>query len=334
MSALGERLLASLIDGRLHSGEELAAQLSVTRTTVWNLVGDLRGRGIEIASIDRRGYRLPAPVELLDAGAMRAAAAEFGATLPDGLEIAFEVDSTNTQLFDATPVLPGEPRVLFAELQTAGRGRRERSWLAPFGSGLTFSVGWSFADTPPDFPALTLALGVAVVRQLRAAGATDVGLKWPNDIVAVAGKLGGLLTQVKQESGGPAYVVAGLGLNVALPEPVRARILAAGGAAPVSLGSCADALPSRNALAARLVHGLVAALAEFSRTGFATFAAEWVAFDRLQGHSVRVEQAHGHRDGVVRGIDRDGALLLETAETVERILSGDIRVRRLEETGA
>ena len=76
------------------------------------------------------------------------------------------------------------------------------------------------------------------------------------------------------------------------------------------------------------------ALAEFSRTGFATFAADWIAFDRLQGHSVRVEQAHGHRDGVVRGIDRDGALLLETAETVERILSGDIRVRRLEGTGA
>ena len=334
MSVLGERLLTRLVDGRLHSGEELAAQLAVTRTTVWNIVGELRSRGIGIESVDRRGYRLPAGVELLDAAAMRAAAADFGATLPGELEVAFEVDSTNTRLFALTPAPSAGPRVLFAELQTAGRGRRERSWLAPFGAGLTFSVGWSFAETPPDFPALTLALGVAVVRQLRAAGATHVGLKWPNDIVAAAGKLGGLLTQVKQEAGGPAYVVAGLGLNVALPDGVRARVVDSGGVAPVGLDSCAARLPPRNALAARVVHGLVSALAEFGRTGFATFAAEWLAFDQLQGQAVRVEQAHGHRDGVVRGIDRDGALLLETAGVVERILSGDIRVRRLAETGA
>jgi BirA family biotin operon repressor/biotin-[acetyl-CoA-carboxylase] ligase len=160
-----------------------------------------------------------------------------------------------------------------------------------------------------------------------------IGLKWPNDIVAAAGKLGGLLTQVRQEAGGPAYVVAGLGLNVTLPEQVRARIVEAGGVAPLSLTSCAAALPGRNALAARLVHGLVSALGEFGRTGFTTFAADWLAFDHLQGQAVRVEQAHGHRDGVVRGIDRDGALLLETAGVVERILSGDIRVRRLAETG-
>jgi BirA family biotin operon repressor/biotin-[acetyl-CoA-carboxylase] ligase len=334
MSALGERLLAGLVDGRLHSGEELAAQLDVTRTTIWNLVGELRDKGVDVESVDRRGYRLPGPVELLDAAPMRAAAGALGIALPEDLVVAFEVDSTNTALFDAAPLAGAEPRVLIAELQLAGRGRRGRSWLAPFGSGLTFSIGWSFVDTPPDFPALTLALGVAVVRELHAIGARAVGLKWPNDIVTADGKLGGLLTQARQESGAAAYAVAGLGLNVSLPEHVRARVVESGGVAPIDLGSCVDSPPSRNALAARLVNGLVTAFAEFGRSGFTTFVEDWHEFDRLRGHAVRIEQAHGHRDGIVRGIDRDGALLLESAGAIDRIVAGDVRVRPTPESAA
>jgi BirA family biotin operon repressor/biotin-[acetyl-CoA-carboxylase] ligase len=334
MSAMLERLLAHLVDGRLHSGEELAAQLDVTRTTIWNLVGELRDKGVDVASVDRRGYRLPEPVELLDADAMRAAAAELGMPLPRDLAVAFAVDSTNVELFDAAPHAHPEPRILFAELQLAGRGRRGRSWLAPFGSGLTFSIGWSFVDTPPDFSALTLALGVAVVRELSRIGARGIGLKWPNDLVATGGKLGGLLTQARQESGAATYAVVGLGLNVSLSERVRAQVVESGGVAPIDLGSCSDSLPSRNALAARLVSGLVRALEEFGRTGFTTFIDDWREFDRLRGQAVRIEQAHGPRDGVVRGIDRDGALLLESAGAVSRIVSGDVRVRLVPDTAA
>jgi BirA family biotin operon repressor/biotin-[acetyl-CoA-carboxylase] ligase len=334
MSALAARLLSRLADARLHSGEELAAELQVTRTTVWNLVGELRDKGIDVDSIDRRGYRLPAPVELLDATTMRAAAAARGVALPADLTVAFELESTNTELFDAKRAQPG-PSVLFAELQRAGRGRRGRSWLAPFGSGLTFSIGWPYVDTPPDFSALTLALGVAIVRELRSAGARAVGLKWPNDIVTADGKLGGLLTQARQESGAAAYAVAGLGLNISLPEGIRTRVVESGGIAPVDLRSAMDSLPSRNALAARLVHALVAAFAEVGRTGFATFIDDWHEFDRLRGHAVHIEQAHGPRDGIVRGIDRDGALLLESAAgAVDRILSGDVRVRLTPECSA
>jgi BirA family biotin operon repressor/biotin-[acetyl-CoA-carboxylase] ligase len=335
MSALAARLLARLADGRLHSGEELAGELDVTRTTVWNLVGELREKGVDVESVDRRGYRLPAAVELLDAAAMRAAAAAGGWTLPAALVVAFEVDSTNTELFAPASSVPAEPRVLFAELQRAGRGRRGRSWHAPFGSGLTFSIGWPFVDTPPDFPALTLALGVAVARGLRAAGARGVGLKWPNDIVTADGKLGGLLTEARQESGASAYSVAGLGLNLSLPQGAARLVVESGGVMPADLQSCMDMLPSRNALAARLVHSLVDAFEQFGRSGFAAFIDDWRELDRLRGCQVRIEQARGVREGTVRGIDPDGALLLESATgAVERIVSGDVRVRISPERGA
>jgi len=324
VSATTERLLGLLADGGQHSGEELAARLGVTRATVWNAVGDLRAKGIEIISIDRRGYRLPERVELLDLKAMRRAAPE-GAALPDDVEIAFELESTSSRLFDELPARA--PRVLLAELQTAGRGRRGRQWIAPFGSGLTFSSAWSYAETPADLQALTLAIGVAVASALHELGAHDVGLKWPNDLVTVRGKLGGLLTQLRHEPGGPAYVVTGLGLNLRLPERSRARIDALGGLVPTDLAASVDPLPGRNAIAALLIVRMTEALGRFGHTGFAPLIEAWNRIDALAGRRVRVQQADGWIDGVARGVDPDGALVIESAGQRTRVHSGDVSVR-------
>jgi BirA family biotin operon repressor/biotin-[acetyl-CoA-carboxylase] ligase len=131
MTARVEALLALLADGSLHSGAELAAQLGVSRAAVWKLVGELRSRGIAVDSLPRRGYRLPAPVELLNAQLIVGAAATQRQALRGDVEVLFEIDSTNTYLYAAAPPPPGSARVAFAEIQHAGRGRRGRSWLAP-----------------------------------------------------------------------------------------------------------------------------------------------------------------------------------------------------------
>ena len=224
MSPTAPRLLVLLCDGRLHSGAQLAAALGVSRAAVWKLVGELRKAGVAIESLSRRGYRLPAPVELLDAARMRAEARTHEHRLPDALAVHFLTDSTNEHLHAAPPPPPGVARVAFAELQSAGRGRRGRSWIAPFGSGLTFSIAWTFAETPADLPALGLALGVAIAKVLRGLGAQSLTLKWPNDLLHDGRKLGGLLTQLRQEAGGAATVVAGLGLNLVLPADARLAI--------------------------------------------------------------------------------------------------------------
>ena len=186
MSASAERLVRLLADGEMHSGERLAADLGVTRAAVWKTVAELRERGVAVASHERRGYQLEQSVELLDLQSLRRSAAAAGIELPAATEVFFELGSTNEYLHAAVAPLPAAPRLVFAELQTAGRGRRGREWLAPFGSGLTFSIGWTFAEMPADLSALSLALGVCTVRVLRALGAADVQLKWPNDIVPVS----------------------------------------------------------------------------------------------------------------------------------------------------
>jgi len=333
MSPTAPRLLGLLCDGSLHSGAQLAAALGVSRAAVWKLVGELRAAGVAIDSLSRRGYRLSAPVELLDAARMRAHACEQGRRLPDELEVHFLIDSTNDHLYAAPPPTPGAARVAFAELQSAGRGRRGRRWIAPFGSGLTFSISWTFAETPADLPALGLALGVAIAKVLSGLGAQRLSLKWPNDLLHDGRKLGGLLTQLRQESGGAATVVAGLGLNLALPDAARNAIEAVDTPDHPALavadlaGATPQGLPSRNLIASRLVLGLEDALREFATVGFTGFAHEWAALDALRGAPVRVHQGSERFEGTARGTDRDGALLVESAGRVLRVFSGDVSVR-------
>jgi BirA family transcriptional regulator, biotin operon repressor / biotin---[acetyl-CoA-carboxylase] ligase len=328
MRRRSEALLALLADGALHSGADLAARLGVSRAAVWKLVGELRSLGVLVESLPRSGYRLSRPVELLDAPRIREALAAHGWQLGERLELLFEVGSTNTYLYDATVPAPGRPRVALAELQRAGRGRRGRSWLAPFGSGLTLSVGWTFAEAPPGLPALGLAVGVGVAEALQSIGVADARVKWPNDLVWQGRKLGGLLLQLRSEAGGPASVVAGLGINVALPQEARDS-LATPGAQPVA--DLAEALehrlPGRNELAAVLAAAVLGTFDEFARAGYAAFASRWTALDALAGARVRVAQADCDVDGVASGTDADGALLVRVAGELHRFHSGDVSLR-------
>jgi len=323
-----QRLLALLADGALHSGGQLAAELGVTRAAVWKLVADLRELGIDVRSRDRRGYELPAPVELLDAERMQRAARDAGWPLSVQPEVLFDVGSTNTWLYDAPPPPPGRPRLVFAELQHAGRGRRGRTWLAPFGSGLTFSIAWTFEDTPAGLSAFSLAMGVQAVRGLHRLGASSVRLKWPNDLLVGAQKLGGLLAQLRSESGGPACVVVGLGLNLDLPPAARAAIDGPEASPVCDLreAMCGQ-LPSRNAVAASVAAAMLEGLARFAADGFAPFADAWSELDALKDAPVRIVQGAGTLEGVARGVDRDGALRVEHGGRIERFVAGDVSLR-------
>ena len=329
------RLIALLADGALHSGVQLAAELGVSRAAVWKQVADIRSLGIDVQSLDRRGYRLPARIELIDDERIRAIAVAERWPLECELESLFEIDSTNDFLYAAAAPAPGHARLVFAEWQRAGRGRRGRAWLAPFGSGLTFSIGWTFADMPADLSALSLVMGVQVVCGLRRLGARQASLKWPNDIVVQGRKLGGLLTQLRSEAGGPAYVVVGLGLNLDLPPAARAAIDAPGVVPVCDLREALEgAAPERNRTAASVSSAMLEGLARFARDGFAPFAAEWDALDSLHGAAVRIVQGSGAIEGTARGVDPDGALRLERDGRIERYVSGDVSLRVAVEDGA
>src|SRR5690606_2169756 len=156
---------------------------------------------IEIQSIPRQGYRLPHAVDLFDRVAIETAASARARQALVRTDVLLDVDSTNRFVMEIEePLEAGRAQLCVAELQNAGRGRRGRSWTAPFGGSLCMTLGWQFAEAPPTFTALSLAVGVAVVKALRSLGASEVALKWPNDLIWHGRKLGGILIEMRGES--------------------------------------------------------------------------------------------------------------------------------------
>lgn len=325
-------LLLLLAGGELHSGESLATELGQTRAAVWKGVERLRALGIEVQAHARRGYRLPVPVEMLDAERLLRELQEPCRARLRRLEVLFEVDSTNTRLMKSPPPPYGYADVCIAELQNAGRGRLGRRWLAPFGSGIAMSVSWAFSDGARALPALSLGVGVAVARALARIGAAQMNLKWPNDIWYRDRKVGGVLVEIRAEAGGPAQVVIGVGINVSVPAAERSKMEASGARVAAVEDACATP-PSRNRIAGALLDELLGMLCEFEQAGFAKFRDEWMALDALGGRAVRVLVGERATSGTARGVDMDGALLLEMNGQMQRFVSGEASLR-LAEGGA
>jgi BirA family biotin operon repressor/biotin-[acetyl-CoA-carboxylase] ligase len=292
---------------------------------VWKRLKQLEELGIEVEAQPGRGYRLETPLDLLDAAEIRRALPEAATQSLRSLEVQESLASTSDRLLAVADLPPGRCDACLAEYQSAGRGRRGRRGVAPFASGLCLSLSWSYRDAPATLSALSLASGVATLRALRRLGFSQLALKWPNDIVHGDAKLGGILIDLRGEAAGPAYIVVGIGINVRLPRAALEQ-LAAEGVPAVDLATLDDA-PARNRLAAVLIAELAQALVEFGARGMSAFADEWQAADALNGRPVRVLHGGQALDGLARGVDGDGALLLESGGRRQRILSGEVSVR-------
>ncbi len=319
-------MFAALADGRFHSGEALARTLGVSRSAIWKAAAALKALGCELHAVRNRGYRLARGSDPLDPARIRAGLTAEARADVVSVDAAWCLDSTNTALLARADPQPGTCEVLLAEYQTAGRGRRGRTWLAPPGGAICLSLSWSFREVPQDLGTLGLAMGVCALRALRTHGFDALNLKWPNDLLMGERKLGGVLIDLRAESAGPANVVIGLGLNVALGAALLEQI-AASGTVATDLASAHRPLPSRNDLAAALVSACVTGLRAFGREGLRPFIEDWRAADALRGRAVAVSAADGVARGVARGIDLHGALLLETPAGLRRFISGDVTVR-------
>ena len=322
-----ERVLALLADGAFHSGERLAKRLRISRGGIWKLIRSLRELGVEIQSVPRQGYRFPNPVDLLDEDALIEALPAATRARIDRTEVLLTVDSTNRHVIDNPVVVPGQGQVCMTELQSAGRGRRGRSWLAPFGSGICLSIGWQFAEAPPTFSALSLAVGVSAARALKRFGA-DVQLKWPNDLMWEHRKLGGVLIEMRGESAGPAHVVIGIGVNMRMPAATRVALAEQQSAVIADVHEILrDKTPTRNQLAAAFIEEIVDMLQTFTVRGFEPFIDQWLQLDALAGAPVKVIGAAATTLGTARGVDRDGTLLVDVDGQLQRFVSGEVSLR-------
>ncbi|MGK2940620.1 MAG: biotin--[acetyl-CoA-carboxylase] ligase [Immundisolibacter sp.] len=320
-SATSLALLRLLADGDWHSGVRLAERVGVSRAAVCKQIQGLARWGVAVQTQRPGGYRLDPPLHLLDRARLEQELARCDGS-PEVLEIFDSLPSTNGYL--TARIAQGESvGACLAEHQSAGRGRRGRVWQSPFARNVYLSLAHRYEVGPAALAGLSLAVGVALAQLITARGVPGVGLKWPNDLLCDGHKLGGILIELQGETQGPCWVVAGVGINVNMQEADGAAI----DQAWTSLARISGEHWDRNVLAAQLTGAVRRVLARFPREGLGPWLAAYARFDTLADHPVHVDWAGERLAGVARGVDANGALLLDCAGHRRSVWGGEVTVR-------
>lgn len=337
MSALPARLLPvlrQLTPETFLSGECIAQRLGCSRGTVHNAIQAALATGFKVHAVHGRGYRLAEPVSWLDADRLGRFLTPRGIVL----RLQDQLDSTNARLLqwatagasaDAIERAPHRT-LLGTEWQVQGRGRRGRNWQAGLGSGLTFSYLWRSGRPPAQLSGLSLAVGVALVKGLRELGLAGAQVKWPNDIQVSGAKLAGVLIELASDrlAGdmlAPCAAVIGVGINVFDGEVLTRQV----GQSVTDLHAHLGRI-DRNDVLLHLIARLDADLVLFEREGFTAFRDDWHRFHVHQDRPVCLQAGQeASVCGVARGVDSQGAILLETAAGVRSFHSGEVSLRAL-----
>lgn len=311
-------LLRLLADGHFHSGEALGRSLGLTRAAIWNAVKQAEELGVEIFSVRGKGYKLAQPVDFLE---QKIIAELVGNDF--AVEVLPSSPSTNTHLMQRAAQGAASGSCVAAELQTAGRGRRGRTWFSGLGNGLTFSLLWRFGMGAGSLGGLSLVAGVALVRALEELGFAGIQLKWPNDLLFEGRKLAGILIELQGEMQGPTTAVIGIGLNLHLPDSARSSI-----DQPVADLAEIGALPSRSVILATLLRHLGQVFHQFEQEGFPPLREEWQSRHAFHGHAVKLLLPDGSiRPAVIHGVAEDGTLLADAGQGNQRFSSAEISLR-------
>ncbi|MEA9393562.1 bifunctional biotin--[acetyl-CoA-carboxylase] ligase/biotin operon repressor BirA [Acerihabitans sp. TG2] len=308
-------LISLLADGEFHSGEQFGEALGMSRAAINKHIQTLREWGIDVFTVPGKGYRLNAPLNLLDEK-------KILPHLP-GKHIAVipVIDSTNQYLVERIGSLASGDACV-AEYQSQGRGRRGRQWISPFGANLYLSIYWRLEQGPAAAIGLSLVIGIVMAEVLQSLGARDVRVKWPNDLYLNDRKLAGILVEISGKAGDSAHLVMGIGINLTMSESANQKI----NQGWINLQQAGIAI-DRNILAATLVNRLRDALPQFESEGFAPFQKRWKVLDNYYNRPVKLLIGEREIHGIARGIDAQGALLLEQDKEVKPYLGGEISLR-------
>lgn len=320
-------LLDILSDGRFHSGEELGEALGITRAAIWKQLNTLRTHGLLISAVPGKGYRMTQPRELLSAEAIAESLLPHNQQQLVSIDVHHHIDSTNDYLAGQPLASSGLGRLCLAEQQSAGRGRRGREWVSPFGANLYLSLSWRFAGGLETLGGLSMVAGVSLVRTLRAEGVAQAALKWPNDVHCADGKLAGILVELAPDQCGSSRAVIGIGINVAMPPEQAERIDQPWTDLTRQLQGREI---SRNRLAGALTNELLEVIRQFESEGLVSFMNEWREYDLTYSKPVELVLPEERLSGVARGIDESGALLVDIDQRTRRFTSAEISLRMTE----
>lgn len=263
-------------------------------------------------------------MELLDEAAIRTELQHLVSELQMStldLEIHRVTQSTNDVVMQRLVESQSTAILCAAEMQTAGKGRRGRRWISPFGRNVYLTYGRFIGRQLSELGGLSLVVGMVVVDVLRDMGLERVGLKWPNDILLGGGKLGGILLELRASDAGGIGLVAGVGLNLALNVKESLSI-----DQPWSAISSQLEMP-RNILLGALGGRIVNAIQAFEDVGFDSFAEKWSEYNLYTGQQVTVIRGSETISGIDSGVDQEGNLLLRTGAGLEVHNSGEVSMR-------
>ena len=308
-------LISILADGEFHSGEQLGERLGMSRAAINKHVQTLRDWGVDVFTVPGKGYSLPEPIQLLDEAIINQQVNQGTvAVLP-------VIDSTNQYLMDRISQLQSGDACV-AEYQQAGRGRRGRKWFSPFGANLYLSMFWRLEQGPAAAVGLSLVIGIVMAEVLRDLGAKQVRVKWPNDLYLQDRKLAGILVELTGKTGDAAQIVIGAGINLAMRN-VESDVINQGWINLQEAGLIVD----RNTLAVRLIAELRTALTQFEQEGLSPYLSRWEKLDNFINRPVKLIIGDKEIFGISRGIDAQGALLLEQDGIVKPWVGGEISLR-------
>ena len=312
------KLIAILADGDFHSGEQLGEQLGMSRAAINKHIQTLRDWGVDVFTVPGKGYSLPEPVQLLNEAFIHSQISDNSvAVLP-------VIDSTNQYLLDRLNELKSGDSCV-AEYQQAGRGRRGRKWFSPFGANLYLSMYWRLEQGPAAAIGLSLVIGIVLAEVLQSLGADDVRVKWPNDLYLKDRKLAGILVELTGKTGDAAQIVMGAGINLVMRN-VQADDINQGWINLQEAGIAID----RNVLAVQVINELRHSLRIFEQEGLAPFLPRWEKLDNFVHRPVKLIIGDKEIYGTSRGINEQGALLLEQEGVIKPWVGGEISLRSAE----
>ena len=245
-------------------------------------------------------------------------------TLGLRIEVEREIDSTNAALKRRALSEDIHGVALFAETQTAGRGRLGRVWVSPPKSNIYLSLGWRTGLEPLELAGLSLAAGCAIGEGLERNFGLKMQLKWPNDLYLGGKKCGGVLIDLVQSSNQDWTIVVGVGLNVAMPNSGGNDI----DQPWTDLGSHSAVPLTRNEVGGQLLGALVPLLSSWQVGAFSQWRESWSRRDLMAGHQITVQQGNHSISGRADGVDQSGALRVVTNEGLTVVQSGEASMLR------
>lgn len=301
------------------SGQKIASEIGVTRSTVWDYIQKLRSLGVDIKGHPSNGYQLR---KLPDVLVPSLISEELGENaIGRKMVHFFRTDSTNSVALRMAAEGAAHGTVVVAEEQTAGRGRFGRNWYSEKTNGIYVSVILRPSLAPASAPILTLMAGVAAHRALASITGLPLDIRWPNDLLVNGKKVCGILTEMSAEVDQLHYVVIGTGINV------NHRAL------PAALEGIATSLRIEGRKVYSRAQILVALLKELERAyqillkgGTPAIARAWASVSSFsEGKKIRVVSNSGGYAAVTAGVEPMGALRVRREDgSVESLVSGEI----------